>query len=65
MSWTQRWPDGRRRAVHIVPINDLQEHDDCSEQCWCAPRVERLESGVLVIHQSADGRELVEAHGLQ
>lgn len=60
--------------VHIVPIGDLQKHDDGSRACWCQPRIETIDPrtgapfpswGALVIHHSADGRDLVEQHGLQ
>lgn len=42
--------------LHVVPCNDLREHDTDGEECWCCPR---LEDGV-VIHNSADGREAYE-----
>ena len=65
----------RRRSandVHITPINDLREHE-YTTTCWCQPSVEEplcvkwkpLTWGRLVIHHSADGRELVEQHGIQ
>lgn len=46
-------------AMHVMPINDLCEHSQ--EYCWCNPRIERTwDDSVLVIHNSADGRELQE-----
>jgi hypothetical protein len=51
--------------VHVTPLNDLREHTD-RRDCWCWPEV-RYEPGDLaavVVHQSADGRELVERHGV-
>ena len=52
-------------AVHVVPINDLREHDESGLTCWCDPTVETFPTGgVLVVHNSADGRELVEKHGV-
>jgi hypothetical protein len=50
--------------LHILPIADLREHRE-SRDCWCDPALEQEQDTVLVIHQSADGRELVEQHGLQ
>lgn len=52
--------------LHVVPVRDLREHEE-TRWCWCAPRLERPEPAglVIVIHNSADGRELVEEHGLQ
>jgi hypothetical protein len=32
---------------------------------WCQPKVETFDGGRLVTHNSKDGRELVERHGLQ
>ena len=54
--------------VHVHPVRDLREHDLTSRTCWCRPTVTLLASRpgrALVVHQSADGRELVEQHGLQ
>ena len=50
--------------IHVVPINDLREHQE-SETCWCQPTVERVEEDRrLIVHNSEDGRELVEQHGV-
>lgn len=51
--------------VHVVPVDDTRLHDE-RRDCWCGPRITR-ESGAaaLVVHHAADGRELVERHGLQ
>jgi len=51
-----------KRDIHVLPLNDLREHDE-TRTCWCQPKVERVDGGVVVTHQSADGRELVERHG--
>jgi len=53
-----------KRDIHVLPMKDLREHDE-TRTCWCHPKVERVEGGVVVTHHSADGRELVERHGLQ
>jgi len=42
---------------HVVPVNDSAPHRDID--CWCEPTPSREEPRVLV-HHSADGRELVE-----
>ena len=45
--------------THIIPLNDLKEHEDIS--CKCNPRTEILEDGdILIIHNSYDGREGLE-----
>ena len=52
--------------VHVLPIDDLLTHAE-TRDCWCQPRCERDDEAddIVVVHQSADGRELVEQHGLQ
>lgn len=45
--------------VHVVPKDDLIEHlpdDDCP----CGPTPKFEEGGVVMVHHSLDGRELVE-----
>lgn len=45
---------------HILPINDLKEHQEEST-CECEPKSEILDSGdILIIHNSYDGREIIE-----
>lgn len=45
---------------HIIPINDLEEHEDRST-CKCMPSLEMLENGdMLFVHNSYDERELRE-----
>jgi hypothetical protein len=46
---------------HIIPVNDLREHED-SSTCRCHPSVEKdEESGDLfIVHNSYDGREIKE-----
>lgn len=38
---------------HVIPLNDLKEHEEEGEDCWCHPEVR----DDLIIHNSADGRE--------
>jgi len=46
---------------HVLPTKDIEEHTELST-CKCCPRVEKdYENGVVIIvHNSFDGRELVE-----
>lgn len=44
--------------IHVVPLNDLREHDT-SLTCWCHPTPEDDESRV-VLHHSMDERESYE-----
>lgn len=65
----QRFVTGSKRSdIHVLPENDLREHFE-SADCWCAPTVsmETAADGtrtLLVVHNAADGRELVEQHGV-
>ncbi len=54
-------------AIHVIPLEDTRVHDR-SIDCWCEPRQQwidddgiPLNGGPLVVHTSADGRELIEA----
>lgn len=46
---------------HILPKNDIDKHEELST-CKCGPRVEKnYETGIVtIIHNSFDGRELIE-----
>ena len=47
-------------VYHVLPINDLKDHDECTT-CECEPRCEWQPNGdLLVTHSSYDGREGVE-----
>jgi hypothetical protein len=60
-----REPGENERIVHVVPADDLQPHIESGVECWCKPRVEKHGNYALtVVHNSMDGRELVERHGL-
>ncbi len=52
-----------RYDVHVLPVNDLREHEQ-TRTCWCKPRVTREDKNYIIVHASLDGRELVEAHGV-
>jgi hypothetical protein len=60
-----RLSGGVRLDIHVMPMNDLRAHIE-ARTCWCEPRCEREgeDEAVVVIHASADGRELVEQHGV-
>jgi len=52
--------------IHVIPLNDLREHEE-TRDCWCEPRKTREpyeEADIVVVHHAADGRELVEEHGV-
>ncbi len=49
----------RETDTHVLPIDDLVEHEQI-RQCWCRPQVV---DDLLVVHNSADGREYFEPDG--
>lgn len=63
---------GSSSDVHVLPINDLRVHEE-TRTCWCEPTpirglaTDRMPNGrhdTVIVHHSADGRELVEEHGV-
>lgn len=42
--------------LHVVPLNDLRDHEE-SETCWCRPVGIFDGDGVVIVHNSMDGRE--------
>lgn len=54
------------KIQHVVPVNDLKEHivecifppiGDLYCNCECKPRIEEAGTGLIVVHNSFDGRE--------
>ncbi len=46
--------------IHIIPINDLKEHEEEST-CQCCPSLELINGEMMFVHNSYDGRELRES----
>lgn len=46
--------------IHVLPVNDLEPHEEVGTACKCEPRVEFAEGGMLVIHNAYDNREILE-----
>jgi hypothetical protein len=44
---------------HIIPVNDLKEHED-SSTCHCQPQVSIEEGDIFIVHNSYDCREFKE-----
>ena len=44
---------------HILPVDDSDEHEE-SSMCKCEPEVQESGGGILIIHNSFDGREGLE-----
>jgi hypothetical protein len=47
--------------IHVVPVNDIIEHDTDSMECACNPVID-VDNGI-VIHESLDRREVLEQIG--
>lgn len=45
--------------IHVLPINDEREHEELTS-CWCNPQLITDEPELIVVHNSMDGRELIE-----
>ena len=43
--------------VHVLPVDDLIEHDETEDLCICGPTVTLEPGGRMVVHHSLDGRE--------
>lgn len=48
-------PDG---VWHIVPVDDLMDHETDGLDCWCNPDYDEWEG--LITHNALDGREAYE-----
>lgn len=47
--------------IHVYPLNDEREHDTRdTTTCWCDPQLDIENAEMIVIHNSLDGRELIE-----
>ena len=52
-------------TVHVLPIDDLIEHEDFGDGCPCGPSTEPVKGddgsvGWVITHHSLDGREASE-----
>lgn len=55
---------GQAQYVDVMPIADLRRHK-YGGACWCGLRTNSDGRIPVFIHESADGRELVERDGVQ
>jgi hypothetical protein len=47
--------------IHVYPLKDEREHDTGdTTTCWCEPKLDTEGPELIVIHNSMDGRELIE-----
>jgi len=50
----------KNETIHVYPNNDTFEHILDSDKCTCKPKVGKVEDTTIVIHNSFDGREILE-----
>jgi hypothetical protein len=45
--------------IHILPINDLEKHEELST-CKCNPKLIEENGELILVHNSFDKREIIE-----
>jgi hypothetical protein len=45
--------------LHILPINDIEEHEELST-CKCNPKLIEEKGELILVHNSFDKREVIE-----
>ena len=50
--------------IHVVPLKDRKKHIEHFNKCWCNPKIIYENGHRIYVHNSADGRELVEEANL-
>lgn len=48
------------KPIHVYPINDEREHETTGTMCWCEPTLDIESGGMIILHNAADCRELIE-----
>jgi hypothetical protein len=43
-------------TFHVVPTEDVLEHEEAQDCCVCGPHVEFFPRGKVVVHHALDGR---------
>ncbi len=47
-------------TVHTYPTNDHYPHSTNGTPCACKPRIVHVDGGIVIVHNSFDGREILE-----
>lgn len=59
-----KWLASHQRAdsenYHVLPVDDIKEHNSSGQYCRCQPEIRQESEGTLVIHNAYDGREFFE-----
>jgi hypothetical protein len=64
--WHRSDSESDLQIVHVLPIDDLREHIEHGASCWCNPSEDReKEDCLIIIHNSMDGREILESLDLK
>lgn len=58
-NWHTRKPENPDEDIHVYPNEDIKEHA-LTMDCWCKPKIEQDLPPYLIVHNSADKRELKE-----
>lgn len=48
-----------KKEIHVIPEGDKRKHRE-DLACWCVPSVEEYKNAVVITHNAADFREVVE-----
>lgn len=48
------------QIIHVLPVDDYVDHAQHGTRCLCKPSAEVVEGGLIISHNSWDGRELYE-----
>lgn len=51
--------------IHVIPINDLEEHEENGPRCKCNPKLTEEVFATVIVHNSFDGRELIEGEDIR
>jgi hypothetical protein len=43
-------------TYHVVPVDDLLEHEEIGDFCVCGPHVEYFSGARVIVHHALDGR---------
>ena len=52
-------PQIGKKEINVIPEEDTREHRK-DLACWCVPSVEEYPNAVVITHNAADFREVVE-----
>lgn len=57
--FTTKWQN--QGKIHVVPVDDVIEHNITDGDCICGPEPVEDADGIVYMHPSLDGREVLDA----